>query len=53
MIAEVIESNSICDYCIRKDNFYNEDISCPAWYQNQICENAEDFLGKELIEIEI
>lgn len=50
MNIEVINTNLICDYCKRQDN-YGDGHSCPLWYNNEVCQDAEDFIGKELIEI--
>lgn len=54
MIVDVIETNSICDYCIRQQNYYNGNAFgnvCPMWFRNEVCEDAEDFVGKPLIEV--
>ena len=55
MKTEVIQSNLICEYCVRKFDYYNgrEFLgTCPLWFRGELCKVEEDFVGKELIEVE-
>lgn len=54
MMIDVVESNRICDYCSKKYTYYSDGVtySCPIWYRGEICKDAEDFEGKEMIEVE-
>lgn len=51
MDIEVICSASICDYCRHKYNYNSSGHSCPYWFRDELCRDAEDFCGKELIEV--
>ena len=51
MTVETIESKSICDYCKNKYDYLSTGHSCQYWYSGKKCRDAEDFEGKELIEI--
>lgn len=52
MEVGVIKSNSICDYCKNRWDYKRTGYSCQLWYESKVCNNAEDFEGKELIEVE-
>lgn len=52
MTAEIIMSNSICDYCKNQFDYKGTGDTCRVWYYDKVCENAEDFEGLELIEVE-
>lgn len=53
MYVEIVKSNCICDYCKNRAEFNNSGLSCPYWYENNVCDNTEFFEGKELIEVEM
>ena len=51
MNAEVICSDCICDYCRNKYDYKQTGIACNCWYHGDVCRDAEDFEGKDLIEV--
>lgn len=53
MDVNVIATDRICDYCKNMQDYKNTGYSCRYWFNDELCRDAEDFEGKELIEVEL